>query len=64
MAAALREHGKDVTYLLFPDARHMGGGVPANLLKRWAAIEAFLGKQLGGRVEPPGEGERWESLLK
>ena len=64
MTAALRERGKDVTYLLFPDAGHMGGGVPLNLLRRWAAIEAFLGKHLGGRVEAPSETERWESFLK
>jgi len=64
MAAALRERGKDITYLLFPDAGHMGGGVPANLLKRWAAIEAFLARHLGGRMEAPSEDEKWESLLK
>jgi len=64
MAAALRERGKDVTYVLFTDAGHMGGGVPLNFLRRWAAIEAFLGKHLGGRVEAPSENEKWESLLK
>jgi dipeptidyl aminopeptidase/acylaminoacyl peptidase len=64
MVASLRERGKDVTYLLFPDAGHMGGGVPINLLRRWAAIEAFLGKHLRGRVEAPVENEKWESFLK
>jgi dipeptidyl aminopeptidase/acylaminoacyl peptidase len=64
MAAALRGRGKDVTYLLFPDAGHMGGGIPLNFLRRWAAIEAFLAKRLGGRVEPPSENEEWESFLK
>ena len=64
MAAALRERGKDVTYLLFPDAGHMGGGIPVNLLRRWAAIESFLNKHLGGRVEAPAENEKWESFLK
>ncbi len=63
MAAALRERGKDVTYLLFPDAGHMGGGIPVNLLRRWAAIESFLSKHLGGRVEAPAENEKWESFL-
>ena len=64
MAAALRERDKDVTYLLFPEAGHMGGGVPANLLRRWAAIEAFLAQHLGGRAEAPAENEKWESFLK
>ena len=64
MVAALKEFGKDVTFLVFPDAGHVGGGAYANLLKRWAAIEAFLGKYLGGRVEPPGEAERWGQLLR
>ena len=64
MAAALREHGKDVTYLLFPGAGHLSGGIPINLIRRYAAIEAFLGKHLGGRVEPPGPDESWESVLK
>jgi dipeptidyl aminopeptidase/acylaminoacyl peptidase len=64
MVAALRTAGKDVTYLVFPDTGHVGGGAYANFLKRWAAIEAFLGKNLGGRVEPPGEAERWDRLLR
>jgi len=64
MAAALRERGKAVTYLLFPDAGHMGGGIPVNLLRRWAAIEDFLAKHLGGRAEPPGDDEKWDSFLK
>jgi dipeptidyl aminopeptidase/acylaminoacyl peptidase len=64
MAAALREHGKDATYLLIPGAGHTGGGLPANLRKRWAATEAYLGKHLSGRVEPPADDERWEELLR
>jgi len=64
MAAALRERGKDVTYLLFPGAGHLSGGIPVNLRRRWAAIEAFLGKHLGGRAEPPAEDEKWDSVLK
>lgn len=63
MASALRECGKDVRYLLFPDAGHMGGGIPINLLRRWAAIEDFLAKHLGGRAEPPSEEEKWEAFL-
>lgn len=64
MVTALRKNGKEVTYLVFPDAGHVSGGAHANFLKRWAAIEVFLGKQLGGRVELPSEAEKWESLLK
>lgn len=64
LAAALRERGKDVTYLLFPNAGHMSGGIPINLSRRWAAIEGFLATHLGGRLEPPAEDERWDSLLK
>lgn len=63
MVASLRKNGKDVTFLVFPGAGHVSGG-HANFLRRWAAIEAFLGKHLGGRVEQPSEAETWESLLK
>jgi dipeptidyl aminopeptidase/acylaminoacyl peptidase len=64
MVAALRKCGKEVTYLVFPDAGHVSGGAQANFMRRWAAIEAFLAKHLGGRAEPPGAEERWDSLLK
>lgn len=64
LAAALRERGTDVTYLLFPNAGHGSGGVPINLSRRWAAIESFLATHLGGRLEPPTEDERWDSLLR
>ena len=64
MVAALRKHGKDVMYLVFPNAGHMGGGALSNWMIRWAAVETFLGKHLGGRVEPPGEAENWEPLKK
>ena len=64
MVAALRRSGKDVTYLVFPNAGHVSGGAPADFFTRWAAVEAFLGRHLGGRVEPPGEAEKWEHLLK
>jgi len=64
MVAALRKNGKDVTYLVFPDAGHVSGGTTANFWRRWAAIEAFLSKHLGGRAEPPSAAERWEQLIK
>ncbi len=64
MAAALRERGKDVTYILFTGAGHAGGGVPVTVRRRMAAIESFLARHLGGRAEPPAEDERWDAFLK
>jgi len=64
MVAALRTAGKDVTYLVFPNAGHVSGGTSADFLRRWAAIEAFLGRHLGGRVEPPSQEERWDQILR
>jgi dipeptidyl aminopeptidase/acylaminoacyl peptidase len=64
MVAALRKYGRNVTFLVFPNAGHVSGGTQANFMRRWAAIEAFLAMHLGGRAEPPGEAEKWESLLK
>jgi dipeptidyl aminopeptidase/acylaminoacyl peptidase len=49
---AVRQAGKPVEYLLFPDEGH-GFARPENRLKFYAAAEAFLAKHLGGgRVEP------------
>jgi dipeptidyl aminopeptidase/acylaminoacyl peptidase len=64
MVTALRRCGADVTYLVFPQAGHVSGGSHVNFLRRWAAIEDFLGRHLGGRVEPPGEMEQWKSLAR
>lgn len=64
MVAALRKYGKHVTYLVFPNVGHMGGGVPLNFMKRWAAIESFLSRHLGGRAEPPRKDEDWKDLEK
>jgi dipeptidyl aminopeptidase/acylaminoacyl peptidase len=64
IAAAVRKSGKEVTYLVFPNAGHIGGGGMAHHFRRYAAIEDFLGRHLGGRVEPPSAEERWESLKK
>ena len=64
MVAALRAHRKDVTFMVLPGAGHVSGGLPENLLRRYAAVEAFLGTHLGGRVEPPAEADRWDALLK
>ncbi|MBI4872248.1 MAG: S9 family peptidase [Candidatus Riflebacteria bacterium] len=51
IVAALREKGKDVEYLLFPDEGH-GLVRPENRLRYFAAMEAFLARHLGGRAEP------------
>jgi dipeptidyl aminopeptidase/acylaminoacyl peptidase len=51
IVAALRQAGKPVEYLLFPDEGH-GLYRPENRLKFYAAMEAFLARYLGGRVEP------------
>ncbi len=49
---AMRQAGKPVEYILFPDEGH-GFARPENRLKFFAAAEAFLAKHLGGgRVEP------------
>lgn len=50
----LREKGKEVEYMLFPDEGH-GFARPENRLKFYAAMEQFLGRHLGGRVEEAKE---------
>jgi hypothetical protein len=64
MAAAVRGNGTEVTYLVFTNAGHLGGGGLSNVIRRYAAIEEFLGKIMGGRVEPPSEEEKWENLKR
>lgn len=51
IVAALTAAGIDHEYLLFPDEGH-GFAKPGNRLRFYAAAEAFLGRHLGGRVEP------------
>jgi dipeptidyl aminopeptidase/acylaminoacyl peptidase len=63
IVAAMRARGLDVQYLLFPDEGH-GFARPENQRKFVAAVEPFLARHLGGRVEPPEEGEGWEELLR
>lgn len=53
---AMRKNGLPVEYLVFPDEGH-GFARPENNLIFAAAAEAFLGKHLGGRVEPPAPDE-------
>jgi dipeptidyl aminopeptidase/acylaminoacyl peptidase len=54
---AMRKAGKPVTYLLFKDEGH-GFARPENRMKFYAAAEAFLAKNLGGRAQPPSRAER------
>jgi dipeptidyl aminopeptidase/acylaminoacyl peptidase len=61
MVAALRKAGKKVEYIVFPDEGH-GFVRPENRAKWFAATEAFLANQLGGRAEPPSSEEEWKTL--
>jgi dipeptidyl aminopeptidase/acylaminoacyl peptidase len=63
MVKALRQNGKEVEYLVYPDEGH-GFLRPENRTKWFAAVESFLAKHLGGRKEPAGEGEDWKGLRK
>jgi dipeptidyl aminopeptidase/acylaminoacyl peptidase len=49
--AALEKHGKEVTYLVYPDEGH-DYGQPESWISFWAVAEQFLHKHLGGRYEP------------
>lgn len=53
---AVRQKGKEVEYLLFPDEGH-GFARPENRVAFYAATEQFLARVLGGRAEPPSEAE-------
>jgi dipeptidyl aminopeptidase/acylaminoacyl peptidase len=50
IVAALREHGIDYEYMLFPDEGH-GFAKPENRLRFYAEAERFLARHLGGRAE-------------
>ncbi len=56
IVALMREKGLPVTYLLFPNEGH-GFAHPENRAKFYAAAEAFLAENLGGRVEAAHSGE-------
>jgi dipeptidyl aminopeptidase/acylaminoacyl peptidase len=51
IVAALRDKGKAVEYLVAPDEGH-GFRAPNNRMAMAVAMERFLAKQLGGRVQP------------
>lgn len=53
IVAAMRERSIPVTYLVYPDEGH-GFARPENRISFFAAMEAFLVGQLGGRYEPVG----------
>ena len=56
IVAAMRKNNEPVEYIVFPDEGH-GFARPENNKRFNAAVEAFLGKYLGGRVEPAGADE-------
>jgi dipeptidyl aminopeptidase/acylaminoacyl peptidase len=53
IVAAMRKANKPVEYILYTEEGH-GFARPANRLHFYAKAEEFLGKYLGGRVEPMG----------
>ncbi len=53
IVAAMQRRGIPVTYVLYPDEGH-GFARPENRQSFNAVAEAFLGRHLGGRVEPIG----------
>jgi dipeptidyl aminopeptidase/acylaminoacyl peptidase len=61
LGAARRPTGQQATYIVFPDE---GPGFvrPENPERWYAAVEAFLAKQLGGRAEPPGAKGDWKKF--
>jgi dipeptidyl aminopeptidase/acylaminoacyl peptidase len=56
IVAAMRKNNEPVEYIVFPDEGH-GFARPENNRRFDAAVEAFLGKYLGGRVEPASANE-------
>ncbi|MFZ0033107.1 MAG: S9 family peptidase [Candidatus Cybelea sp.] len=56
IVAAMRKNNEPVEYIVFPDEGH-GFARPENNRRFNAAVEGFLGKYLGGRVEPAGPDE-------
>jgi dipeptidyl aminopeptidase/acylaminoacyl peptidase len=60
---ALKKAGRDVQYVIYADEGH-GFARPENRLHFYALAEAFLGKHLGGRVEPVGEIKGHSAIVK
>ncbi len=63
IVAAMRANGIPVTYIVFEDEGH-GFAHPANSIRFFAAMESFLGKELGGGIEPPQPGEEIAPYLR
>ena len=51
MVKALREAGREVTYVVYPDEGH-GFARPENALDFYGRVEEFLARHLKGRAEP------------
>jgi dipeptidyl aminopeptidase/acylaminoacyl peptidase len=51
MVKALRDAGREVTYVVYPDEGH-GFARPENSLDYYGRVEEFLAKHLKGRAEP------------
>jgi dipeptidyl aminopeptidase/acylaminoacyl peptidase len=51
MVKALRDAGREVTYVVYPDEGH-GFARPENQLDFIGRVEEFLAQHLGGRAEP------------
>jgi dipeptidyl aminopeptidase/acylaminoacyl peptidase len=54
IVGAMGKNNIPVTYILYPDEGH-GFARPENRLSFYAVTESFLGKCLGGKVEPIGD---------
>lgn len=61
IVAVMREKSIPVTYLVYPDEGH-GFARPENRISFFAAMEAFLAGQLGGRYEPVGDDLKGSSV--
>lgn len=57
MVRAIKDSGLNATYVVYPDEGH-GFNRPENLISFYALTESFLGRHLGGRVEPIGDALR------
>jgi dipeptidyl aminopeptidase/acylaminoacyl peptidase len=63
IVTAMRKAKKPVEYILYKDEGH-GFARPANRLHFYAKTEEFLGKYLGGRVEPIGNIQGHSGVIK
>ena len=51
MVKALRDKGREVTYVVYPDEGH-GFARSENNMDFYGRVEEFLARHLGGRAEP------------